>query len=154
MRMASILDDVATAADWIARALSSSGDRADFSPASMWEIDRFFDEHSQNGRARPGGLLAQNLGSRMFALGCYIGEVVRRAGGGAWKGDDSDPAIEINVALVLPNKVTAWPIQRAMKRFKNGPEDGIAAWSEALGVSPGPQPPAPASAGGGLFRKP
>ena len=141
--MATIKEDIATASDWIARALQSSGYRADFTPESLWEIDRFFDEHSANGAPKPGGLLFESVGSRLFALGSYIGEVLRRHRDGDWHGDDSDPHVEINVELRLPGGTVCWPVQRAMKRLKNGPEDGIAAYGLALGVPVGPQPQQP-----------
>ena len=137
--MAGIVSDVQTAAEWISKALSSSGYVADFSPASLWEIDRFFDEHARNGKAVPGGLLSENLGSRLFAIGSYVGEVIRRSEGGEWRGDDTDPAAEINVELVVGDSV-CWPTQRAMKRFANGPEDGIAAYGASFGLAVGPRP--------------
>jgi hypothetical protein len=62
----SLVEDIATASDWIVGALRSSGYRIDFSVDSLKEIDRFFDEHALNGGARPGGLLAENCGSRLF----------------------------------------------------------------------------------------
>lgn len=141
--MGTIKEDVAVSADWISRALNSSGYRADFTPQSLWEIDRFFDEHSQNGAGRPGGLLSSGLGPRVFAIGSYIGEVVRRGVGGEWSGDDSDPEAEINVELQLPDGTRCWPVQRVMKRFKNGVEDGIAAWGAGAGLEVGPAPKPP-----------
>ena len=42
--MGNIKEDVKASAKWISQALQSSGYRADFSPESLWEIDRFFDE--------------------------------------------------------------------------------------------------------------
>jgi len=137
-------------ADWVSRALKSSGYRADFSPQSLWEVDRFFDENSRDGAAKPDGLLSKDLGSRIFSIGAYIGEVVRRKQGGEWIGDDNDPQAEIKVELHLPDDTRCWPVQRAMKRFRNGPEDGIAAWGNGAGlqVGPGPEPPAR-----GFFRK-
>jgi hypothetical protein len=139
--MGSILEDVKQASAWMSNALASSSYRADFSGSSLWEIDRFFDEHSDRGSAKPGGLLSQDLGSRLFAIGSYIGEVVRQNCGGEWVGDNSDPRAEINVELRLPDGTKCWPIQRAMKRFKNGSEDGITAWANALGVVTGPPLP-------------
>lgn len=147
--MATIKEDVTASAEWISEALRSSGYRADFSPQSLWEIDRFFDEHSQNGVAKSGGLLSQSLGQRLFAVGSYIGEVVRRKVGGEWVGNDSDPEAEINVELHLPDGTRCWPVQRAMKRFKNGLEDGIAAWGSGAGLQVGPRPEPPK----GFFRK-
>jgi hypothetical protein len=135
-----IVEDATASADWIASALTSSGYRADFSPGSLWEIERFFDEHAPSGRARPGGLLAENLGSRIFALGSYVGEVLRRSLGGEWVGDDADAAAEINLTLLFPDGGQIWPVQRAMKRLKNGPEDNIATYGVALGAEVGPKP--------------
>jgi hypothetical protein len=141
--MGTILEDISSAAAWIAQALSSSGYKADFGPASLWEIDRFFDEHSKGGKAVPGGLLSEGLGSRLFAIGSYVGEVIRKQKGGQWVGDDSDPQVETNVELQLPDGTKCWPVQRVMKRFMNGPEDGIAAYGVGAGldVGPWPQPP-------------
>jgi hypothetical protein len=88
-------------------------------------VDRFFDEHSENGKAIPGGLLSEKLGVRIFALGSYVGEVIIRAYGGQWRADDNDPEGEMNIEVVLVSGGIIWPVQRVMKRFKNGPEDGI-----------------------------
>src|SRR5215216_4179026 len=101
-----------SAASWIADALSSSGYRADLSPQSLWEVDRFLAEQSRQGAATPGGLLAEDLGSRLFALGAYTGEVIRRSLGGEWSGDDNDPEAEINVELHLADGSIVWPVQR------------------------------------------
>ncbi|MGO9110751.1 MAG: hypothetical protein ACLP9L_16135 [Thermoguttaceae bacterium] len=135
--MGTIVEDVGEAAEWIAMALSSSGYSADFTPKSLWEIDRFFDEHSRHGDPVPGGLLSDALGSRVFALGSYVGEVIRRHIGGEWFGNDSDTRAEISVELRLPDGSICWPVQRVMKRLKNGTEDGIAAYGHALGLPVG-----------------
>lgn len=135
--MGTIIEDIGIGADWISRALQSSGYHADFSERSLREIDRFFDEHTQNGVAKQGGLLSEDLGKRLFGLGAYIGEVVRRAKGGRWIGDDSDPEAEITVELILPSGARCWPIQRVMKRLSNGAQDSIVAWGSGLGLQGG-----------------
>ena len=71
--MGGIVDDVTAGAEWILQALTGSGYTADFTPESLGEIDRFFDEHVQGGEPLPGGLLAEDLGTRIFALGAYTG---------------------------------------------------------------------------------
>jgi hypothetical protein len=136
-RLSKIREDIENAASWIAEALTSSGYRADFHPQSLRAIDRFFDEHARQGRPVPGGLLAEATGSRLFALGSYVGEVVRRARGGEWIGDDDDPEVEINVSLRLPDGTVCWPIERVIKRMQNGAEDGIVAYGVGLGLDPG-----------------
>ncbi|KAB2855245.1 MAG: hypothetical protein F9K41_09425 [Sphingopyxis terrae] len=128
----SIVSDVLASAEWIAKALSSSGYQADFTLTSLGEIDRFFDEHAPGGVARPDGLLSEDVGSRIFAIGSYVGETIRRQLGGEWIGDDKDPQAEINVSIKLADGSIIWPIQRAMKRFRNGPDDSIAAYGAAL----------------------
>src|SRR5208283_4180272 len=101
--MASLIEDARHFADWMANALQSSGYQADFTLESLKEIDRFFDEQSQEGEAAPGGLLSQQLGSRIFGLGAYVGEVIIRTYGGEWRADDSDAEGEINIEVVLPS---------------------------------------------------
>jgi hypothetical protein len=135
-----VIDDVPAAAEWIAAALTSSGYSADLSPSSLWDVERFFDEQTEDGRARPRGLLSEGLGSRVFGLGAYLGEVIRRDLGGAWHGDDSDPDAEINVAVDLANGLRIWPVQRVMKRIVNGPEDNVAHFAVALGMDIGRRP--------------
>jgi hypothetical protein len=118
-------EDVVKGYDWISKALIFSGYQADFSLESLNEIDRFFDENAQDGQAVPEGLLAQDLGKRIFAVGAYVGEVIRRAYGGTWIIDDRDPEGEINVSVKLANGTTILPVQRVMKRLKNPDEDGL-----------------------------
>jgi hypothetical protein len=136
--MTNLKSDIREGAEWIARALSSSGYKADFSPQSLWEIDRFFEEQSKDGRAVRGGLLAEGLGQRIFCLGAYAGEVIRRHAGGEWVTNEDDPNGEINIELRLTEGALCWPVQRVMKRFKNGAEDGIAVWGLAFGLDVGP----------------
>lgn len=138
--MGTVIEDAAKASVWIAMALSSSGYIADFTTASLWQIDRFFDEQTQDRTAKPGGLLSQDLGPRLFAIGAYIGEVIRRERGGEWVANDNGPQAEINIDVRLTDGMTCWPVQRAVKRFKNGPEDGIAAYGVVMGLDVGPQP--------------
>src|SRR3979411_3072081 len=106
--------------------------KADFSLASLREIDRFIDDQAPHGRPKPGGLLAEGLGQRIFGLGSYVGEVIRRQGDGVWHGDDADLDAEINISIKLKSGGIIWPVQRVMKRLKNGAEDGIYAYGFAL----------------------
>jgi len=138
--MPSLVEDATSMAEHIATALTSSGYHADFSPASLWDIDRFFDEQSRKGRPRRGGLLADETGARLFALGAYTGEVIRRAIGGTWSADDADPEGEINIELQLADGSVVWPVQRVMKRLANGAEDAVAPYAAALGVDVGRPP--------------
>ena len=123
--MSSLIRDAQGSAAQIADALCSSGYRVDFTLASLKEVDRFFDEHARDGAAVAGGLLSNQLGARLFALGAYVGEVIRRRSGGRWMLDGKNPTSEVDIQLVLVDGNTIWPIQRVMKRFKKGSEDGL-----------------------------
>jgi hypothetical protein len=129
-----IVKDVTEAADWMAEALSSSGYRADFSPSSIRRVDKFFDHHAPDGVIRPDGLLGTEVGARLFGLGSYVGEVIRRELGGQWRGDDADPEAELNVALILSSGAAILPVQRIIKRAQNGPEDSIVTYCTVLGL--------------------
>jgi len=127
-----ILNDALASAEQISMVLSQSGYRADFTLESLKQVDRFFEEQVTNGKPKPGGLLSQQLGARLFALGAYVGEVIRRQNGGEWQGDDNDSRAEINIAVRLKDGTVFWPVQRIMKRFKNGAEDSIWPYGAAL----------------------
>jgi len=111
-------------AEWAAQNLIARGYKADFSLESLREVERFFAEHSTKGKATAGGWLAERLEARIFTLGCYIGEVIRRRCGGTWfVGDASVMGPDFEVRF--PNGGIIWPVQRAAKRFHNGPEDNV-----------------------------
>ena len=131
-KAAPIVADAHEAAEWIADALESSGYDADFSPASAKELDRFFEEQlTAPGKPRPGGLLAEDRGARLFALASYTGEVIRRNGDGwEWAPAEGDPDDEINLQLKHGDEVI-WPVKRVMKRYENGPEDSLHAYVAA-----------------------
>jgi len=128
-----IVIDAKKSAKWIAQALNSSNYKADFSIESLKEIDRFFDDQSENGQPRPDGLLSEQLGNRIFSLGAYVGEVLRRKYGGKWIGNDNDPNAEINLELRLKGGVGIWPIQKVIKRLKNGSEDNLYFYGKVAG---------------------
>lgn len=135
-----IADEAVRMAELVATALTSDGYEADFTPASLWEIDRFFDEQTRKGGPRRRGLLAKDTGLRLFSIGGYVGEVIRRDVGGGWEADDGDPEAELNIALRLPDGSIVWPVQRAIERMRNGAEDALVPYAVALGVEVGPRP--------------
>ncbi|MFF5159007.1 hypothetical protein ACFY3N_22780 [Streptomyces sp. NPDC000348] len=131
-----LLDDVRTSAARIARVLDSSGYRADFTPPSLRDVERFMAEHSDRGIAVAGGLLATDPGPLLFALGAYLGETVRRSAGGTWETDDEDPHSEVHLRLRLPDGSLIWPVQRVAKRFRHGHADSLVGYA----TGPAPQP--------------
>lgn len=136
-----IVVDAQTAAEQIAAALRSSGYRADFSPRSAWEVDRFFAEQMDApGRPKRGGPLADAVGAKLFALGGYVGEIVRRhADGWRWLPAADNPDDELNLSLRRGTDVI-WPVERVTKRFAEGDENGIAVYvATVAGLDVGPR---------------
>jgi hypothetical protein len=73
----------------------------------------------------------------LFSIGAYIGEtLLRNAPGAYWKTEDADPEGEITAAIHLPDGTICWPMQRAIKRFRNGSADSIYAYGQAIIPSP------------------
>jgi hypothetical protein len=129
-----IYEDIDAAAAQIAAELTGHGYALDFSPASLTEVDRFFDENSALDPEATDSLLTARLGQWMFALGAYSGEVLRRDIGGTWRwdGPDDDKAAETDTELVLVDGSTVFPFQRAWKRLMNGPDDSMASWGHQM----------------------
>ena len=124
--MATLNNDIKKCSKWIVMAFSEDKLSLNYTIDSFKIIDKFFDLHSNNGKAIERGRLASNLGSTLFSIGSYIGETLLKSVPGAkWVIDEDDSDAEINVAVKLPNGEIVWPVQRAIKRFKNGKEDSI-----------------------------
>jgi len=124
--MPTIKEDIVTFSDMIIKGFSSDKLNLDYTLSSFKDIDTFYDRHSKNGQRVEGGKFSKNLGQILFALGGYIGQtIIKIVPGTVWETDESDPEGEINAVLKLPDGTTVWPMQRTIKRFKNGEEDGI-----------------------------
>ncbi len=124
-----LIEDAMRGAEWMALCLAESGYNPDFTLNSLRDLDTFIDEHSKDGNPKPGGLLSECVGMRLFGLGCYLGEVLRREYGGEWVSHDDN---EIDIQIVFPRGGVIWPVQKTMKRFRNGPEDGLYVYGLAL----------------------
>jgi hypothetical protein len=123
---AGILQDVSSSAESGASALSALGYKADFTFESIMELERFMSDNvNDDGGAKPGSEFESDTGGKLFILGAYLGEVIRRRTNGTWRGNDSDPEATVNVEVNTEAGATIWPIQRIMKRFKNGSEDNL-----------------------------
>ena len=124
--MGTLLQDIKTQSDWIAKAFAADKLKLDYSIRSFMEIDKFFAKHSKAGKAIPRGRLAQNLGAIVFSLGSYVGQtLIKNIPGAVWQTNDSDPEGEVNASVKLPDGTIVFPMQRIMKRFKNGAQDAV-----------------------------
>ena len=113
--------DIVTAKEWIKAALESSGYQADFSLESLKDIDRFFDEQNKDG-----GILSQNTGRILFALGVYVGETIISHYGGQW--DLSGCKSETSIKVKVDEKTDLFPVVRVMSRYDFGNVSSIYAY--------------------------
>ncbi len=122
-----LLCDIKRVTPRIASALRSSGYNVYDSIESLKALDRFFNDQIDDKTHKPeqGGFLSENTGQRLFAIGSLVGEVVIKEFGGEWIVDDNDKMGEVNIAVKLSNGTVFWPVQRLIKRCKEGPENGI-----------------------------
>jgi hypothetical protein len=124
--MPTIKEDILTFSSMIAKGFTSEKLNLDYTLSSFKDIDTFYDRHSKNEERVEGGKFSKNLGQILFALGGYIGEtIIKIVPGTVWETVENDPEGEINAILKLPDGTIVWAMQRAIKRFKNGEEDGI-----------------------------
>ena len=131
--MGTLKEDLKSQAEWIVKAFMEDHMYLDYSIGSLVDIDRFFNKHSVNGRAVNGGRLSINVGSILFSIGAYIGfSVIENVKGAKWITNDDDPQGEINVSIQFPDGSIIWPVQKVMKRFKNGSEDSIYVYAFAV----------------------
>jgi len=142
--MSTLVDDAVASAEWISEKLRSFGYVTDFLPKSLWEIDRFVDENFRDGvpytrraRRRFARMINPIGRSFVFALGAYVGEVIRRALGGRWAGEGSDPTAEVSIELQLPTGRTITPVLRSAQRLVRGRQDSVASFAKELGLDVG-----------------
>jgi hypothetical protein len=137
----SVVEGAQKMADMVAAALKHSGYEADFTARSLWELDRFFDEQARKGRPRKWGLLAKDTSLRLFSIGAYLGEVLRRELGGEWEDSDEDgDEAMLNLTLRLPDGRIVRPVQQAVKRLASGRAEALVPFAGELGLEAGPKP--------------
>lgn len=122
-----LIEDIQIASQWVSEALISSGYNADYSIESLKELDRFLKEEN-----RPKGILSKDVGSKLFALGAYLGEVFIKKYGGVWITDDYDRNGEIKITVQLDVDITFMPVMSVMKCYENCEENSLYALAMAI----------------------
>jgi len=124
--MATLLEDIKTSSEWLTSKFESEGLKLDYTIRSLIYIDTLFNIGVKDGKPIKNGAFAKDLGSMIFTIGAYTGQtIIKTVPGSVWVTDDNDPNGEITAAIKLPDETIMWPMQRVMKRFKNGSEDSI-----------------------------
>lgn len=104
------------------------GIHLDYSTGSLDEVERILGTYHDD------GLDPDRVAGTVFALGCYIGEVIVRHAGGTWQ--DLDPAtsqaLNTPIGVQLPDGRIADPVGQAFRRVQDGPASAIPTFAAAL----------------------
>jgi hypothetical protein len=106
--------------------LTSFGVKADYTPASIVEIDGYLDEiYGTTGEIKknPNWQISKGEMNLIMAVGSYVGEVIRRAFGGQWSYDPKENVV--HACIALPGTWRVLPINKVLKRLRNGAEDAL-----------------------------
>lgn len=125
--------EVEQSAEWVAGELQQREFEADFSLESLHEVDRFFAEFARADLPGFNDFFADDISYRSFAMGAYVGEVLRRANGGEWQSDPNDPLIEVNIQLAFSDEAACQPMRQVLLRLNDGPASSFAKFAGELG---------------------
>ena len=96
----------------------------DYSLESLNRIEEYISNTFTDLKAKKNSFFAEDTDSKTFALGAYLGEVIRKNGKGVrWNNENSESPIEI--IQETPNGAKALTINKAFKRIYNGEGDSI-----------------------------
>lgn len=126
--------DIDRAAEWAAKQMVDKEFNADFSLESLHEVDRFFNEVADPNAAGYGEFFGQNLSFRTFAIGAYVGEVLRRVRDAEWLCDTHDPFVDVNAALDLGEDAEeCLPMKQVLLRLNDGPSNSFVGFAQTHG---------------------
>jgi hypothetical protein len=101
---------------------------------SLGEIDRFIDDNVKNGKPIGTGNLESDFGIKLFSLGAYVGETIRRKYGGKWNLAHAkiDPDSFPDATVELKGGAVIFPFHKTAKRIYNGDADSLFFYGSAL----------------------
>ncbi len=100
---------------WFSLYMIKMGYHIDFKIESYKELDRFFDEHSSD-------KLLKDNNAYIFAIGGYIGEVLRRVYRGKWSCSskiDFENLGDRDISIKLKNNKIVYPLEIVSLRMQN-----------------------------------
>lgn len=98
--------------------------KLDYSVESLKKIEEYISINSKDLKPKKNSFFANDTDSKTFALGAYLGEVIRKNGNAVrWNNENSESPIEI--IQETPNGSKALTINKAFKRVYQGEGDSI-----------------------------
>lgn len=122
--MADLLEQMIQSADSVVALCGAHGVELDYSIDSLRRVDDFIEKYCPQGVPTRGGPFYDQTLMKIFAVGLYVGEVMRRNVGGSW----SDAALEqsaFGYCLVMEDGAVVWPVLWAMNRQESGLERSL-----------------------------
>jgi tetratricopeptide (TPR) repeat protein len=95
----------------------------EFHPAAVAAVDAFFElTWGPEGKAPQDDAWQPTTGQRnvIISFGAFLGELLRREFGGAWKDDPAQPDNPYAARVVLPGGIEVFPISKVFRRLQNG----------------------------------
>jgi hypothetical protein len=124
--MASLSKDIKKYSNWLVMTFARLDINLDYSVKSVELIENYLCEQLEDGKPKNGSYFDGRVGSKLFALSSYLGEVIiKNTSATKWVTNDKDPQGEINIKLVSANGTEMYPAHRVMKRIQNGEEDNL-----------------------------
>lgn len=113
---------IGDAAMWAATLVGNRGATLDGSVESLRILDALIEDARESIQGEPNPPQAALL----WALGAYLGEVLRNARGGSWTvGALDDLDLFWGTSLTSTDGLQMWPMQRIIKCFLNGAEESV-----------------------------
>jgi tetratricopeptide (TPR) repeat protein len=98
----------------------------EFHPAAVAALDAFFElTWGTEGKAPNDDGWQPDAGQRnvIIGFGAFLGELLRREFGGAWKDDPARPDNPYAARLALPGGMEVFPISKVFRRLQNGHDE-------------------------------
>lgn len=107
------------AAAIVATAADISGAELDYSPESIDLVEDIVDGF------RAEGVTGEDMAESLIAFGCYVGEILTRHAGGAWRNAPAVPSMIAPLVVELPDARECDPIDWVFRRLKFGADVSI-----------------------------
>lgn len=105
-------------------AFEKENEKLDYSVNSLKQIEDYISTTFKNSKPKKNSFFAEDTDSMTFAMGAYLGEVIRRNSRGVrWNNVETESPFEITQET--PNGSVAFTIGKAFKRIYQGEEDNM-----------------------------
>ncbi len=90
----------------------------DYSIESLHRIENYLEENYPSNQDAKNPFPAVRVGVKIFYIGAYLGETLRKKLGGNWQFDEHDPLGQIRAELCFENGERIRPIEDVMTRIE------------------------------------